>query len=129
MPAGSAVERWRDMVLAQQAQSDRLRERSAPPDRSFAPPSVESFRADRERADDARVLDALSRLVATDGTVVDVGAGAGRFAIPLARRVARVIAVEPSETMRHTRESDAQRSGIRNIDVVASRWEQADGVT
>jgi 2-polyprenyl-3-methyl-5-hydroxy-6-metoxy-1,4-benzoquinol methylase len=117
------------MVLAQQAQSDRLRERSAPRDRTFAPPSVESFRADRERADDARVLDALSALVASNGTVVDVGAGAGRFAIPLARRVARVIAVEPSDTMRNALQSDAERSGIRNIDLVASRWEQADGVT
>jgi SAM-dependent methyltransferase len=113
------------MVIAQQAQSDRLREQSAPRDRKFAPPSVESFRADRERADDARVLDALSALVASDGTFVDVGAGAGRFAIPLARRVARVIAVEPSETMRTALESDAQRSGIRNIEVVASRWEEA----
>ena len=67
------------MVIAQQAQSDGLREQSAPHDRKFAPPSVESFRADRERADDARVLDALSALVASDGTVVDVGAGAGKI--------------------------------------------------
>jgi 2-polyprenyl-3-methyl-5-hydroxy-6-metoxy-1,4-benzoquinol methylase len=117
------------MVLAQQAQSDRLREQSAPADRTFGPPSVESFRADRERADDARVLHALSALVASDGIVVDVGAGAGRFAIPLARRVARVIAIEPSETMRNALESDAQRSGVSNIEVVASRWEEADGVS
>jgi SAM-dependent methyltransferase len=90
---------------------------------------VDSFRADRERDDDARVLAVLRELVSRDGTVVDVGAGAGRFAIPLARSVAHVIAVEPSEAMRAALVTDAQRAGVGNLEVVASRWEDASGLS
>src|SRR5215831_9754653 len=128
-PARSAVDRWRAMVLAHQAQSQRLRDAALRMPRDFAPPSVDSFRADRERDDDARVLAVLLELVSRDGTVVDVGAGAGRFAIPIAREVARVIAVEPSDAMRAALQSDAQRAGVSNLEIVPSRWEETNGVS
>src|SRR5215471_11208675 len=118
--ARSAVDRWRAMVLAHQAQSQRLRDAAVRTPRDY-PPSVDSFRADRERDDDARVLAVLLGLVSRESTVVDVGAGAGRFAIPLARKVARVIAIEPSEGMRAALESDAQRAGVGNLEVVPTR--------
>jgi 2-polyprenyl-3-methyl-5-hydroxy-6-metoxy-1,4-benzoquinol methylase len=128
-PARSAVDRWRAMVLAHQAQSQRLRDAALRMPRDFAPPSVDSFRADRERDDDARVLAVLLGLVSRESTVVDVGAGAGRFAIPLAREVARVVAIEPSEAMRAALESDAQRAGVSNLEVVATRWEDTHGIS
>jgi SAM-dependent methyltransferase len=116
------------MVDAHQAQGQRLRDPDWRPPRDFAPPSVDSFRAEREREDDARILEVLRRLAPRDGTVVDVGAGAGRFAIPLARSVARVVAVEPSEAMRAALEADAQRAGVANIEIVPSRWEETNGI-
>ncbi len=125
----SAVARWRAMVEAHQAQSQRLRDPAWRPRGDFAPPSVDSFRADRERADDKRVVDALRKLVPADGTFVDVGAGAGRFSIPLARSVAHVIAVEPSDAMRAALERDVQRAELRNIQVVGAGWEAAADVT
>jgi len=128
-PSRPAVDRWRAMVLAHQAQSQRLRDAALRMPRDFAPPSVDSFRADRERDDDARVLAVLLELVSRDGTVVDVGAGAGRFAIPIAREVARVIAVEPSDAMRAALQSDAQRAGVSNLEIVPSRWEETNGVS
>jgi SAM-dependent methyltransferase len=127
--APSAVDRWRAMVLAHQAQGQRLRDAAWRPPRDFAPPSVDSFRADRERDDDARVLSVLRGLASRDGTVVDVGAGAGRFAIPLARDVAHVIAVEPSEAMRAALASDAERAGVDTLEIVASRWENTSGIS
>lgn len=53
-------------------------------------------------------------------TLIDVGAGAGRFATPLAQRLEWVTAVEPSEGMRaHIPPRD-------NMTVVASSWEDAE---
>src|SRR5450631_372650 len=95
----AAGERWRAMVRAHQAQSQRLRDPDWHAGLDYTPPSVDSFRADRERADDARVLEVLRSLTQPADVVVDVGAGAGRFAIPLARRVREVVAVEPSGAM------------------------------
>jgi methyltransferase family protein len=52
-------------------------------------------------------------------TLIDVGAGAGRHALPLAERLEWVTAVEPSEGMR------AQIEHRDNMTVVASSWEDA----
>jgi SAM-dependent methyltransferase len=117
------------MVLAHHAQSQRLRDAAWRPQRDFAPPSVDSFRADRDRDDDARIVAVLRELVPRDGTVVDVGAGAGRFAIPLARDVGHVIAIEPSEAMRAALETDARRAGVDNIEIVASGWEETPDIS
>jgi SAM-dependent methyltransferase len=50
------------------------------------------FRADPTRTDDP-VLDELLRLVRSGETWLDVGAGAGRFALPIARSTCRWLAV------------------------------------
>lgn len=57
---------------------------------------------------------------------LDIGAGGGRFAIPLSRRVARVIAVEPSESMRGTLATAAAEAGRSNIEVHGRRWPASD---
>lgn len=124
----AAAGRWRAMVEAHRAQNERLRDPAWQPGSDFAPLSVESFRADRERADDARVLSALHALVPPDGTVIDVGAGAGRFAIPLARTAREVVAIEPSPAMRARLTDDARRAGVSNIRLVGARWEDTSGI-
>ena len=53
-------------------------------------------------------------------TLIDVGAGAGRHAVPLASRLEWVTAVEPSEGMR------ARIPERENMTVVASTWEDAE---
>lgn len=53
-------------------------------------------------------------------TVIDVGAGTGRHAVPLAERVDWVTAVEPSEDMR------AQMEAAPNLTVIGSSWEDAE---
>ena len=113
------------MVRAHQEQSQRLRDPEWHAGLDYAPPSVDSFRADRERADDARVLEVLHALTEPQDTLVDVGAGAGRFAIPLARRVRQVVAVEPSDAMRAALARDVQLAGLTNVQVVPHRWDEA----
>ena len=53
-------------------------------------------------------------------TLIDVGAGTGRHAVPLASRLEWVTAVEPSEGMR------ANIPARDNMTVVASTWEDAE---
>ncbi len=75
-------------------------------------------RSTQSRVDDfLRVLDPY---LSPRKTLIDVGAGTGRHAVPLAARLEWVTAVEPSEGMRsHIPPRD-------NITVVASSWEDAE---
>ena len=70
-----AVQRWRELVEAEHAQSDRMRQ-EAPPDDHWRP-YVEQFRADPRRQDDP-LLNMLLDKVMPHHTVIDVGAGAGQ---------------------------------------------------
>ena len=119
-PTTDAGDRWRALLDAAHAQSRRL----ADPDWVPAPdagPMVSSFRADPFRAPD-NVLVALMHDLGPDDTVIDVGAGAGRFALPIARRVGQVIAVEPDAGMRAALGADAAQAGLSNVRTVARRW-------
>jgi len=64
-------------------------------------------------------LDVVAPYLSPRKTLIDVGAGAGRHAVPLAERLEWVTAVEPSEGMR------AQIPHRDNMTVVASSWEDA----
>jgi hypothetical protein len=70
------------------------------------------------RAD--QFLEVLAPYLSPRRTLVDVGAGAGRHAVPLAAQLEWVTAVEPSEGMR------AQLPALPNLTIVASSWEDAD---
>jgi Methyltransferase domain len=64
-------------------------------------------------------LDVLAPYISPRKTLIDVGAGSGRHAVPLAERLEWVTAVEPSEGMR------AQIPPRDNMTVVASTWQDA----
>lgn len=107
------IAHWRNLVRERAAGSDRHAkvgywDRRAP---SYS-------RITRGRADE--FLEVISPYLSPRKTLIDVGAGAGRHATPLAERVEWVTAVEPSEGMR------AQISLRDNMTVVASTWEDAE---
>lgn len=58
--------------------------------------------------------------------VLDVGAGPGVLAIPLARRVAHVTAVEPAPGMVEVLRRNLRDLGVRNLRCVENRWEAVD---
>ncbi len=80
----TATQRWREFVETEHAQSDRMREGTPPPQDHWRP-FAQQFRADPRRTDDP-LVNRLLQEVEPHQVVMDVGAGGGRLALPLAIR-------------------------------------------
>jgi SAM-dependent methyltransferase len=72
------------------------------------------------------LLNEVSKNTTAESTVIDIGAGSGRWSIPLARIAASVTAVEPSEDMRQTLVENSASAGLNNIMVVPQSWEKTE---
>jgi SAM-dependent methyltransferase len=114
---------WAERVRANRDQAERLRESTTP---DFYAPVSALFVADPRRTDEP-VLDVLQALARQDSVWLDIGAGAGRYALPLALRVQQVIAVEPSAGMRRALRTGLDEHGIDNVRVVPGTWPEAIG--
>ena len=120
----SAADRWKQRVETHHAQSLRAQEDLDLPD-DFWRPFASAFRADPRRTDDM-LVDRLAREVSNTTTVLDVGGGAGRLALPLALRSRHVTVVEPSASMLEELRDVAKEAGIENLTVVEGNWEDVD---
>ncbi|MFN8621532.1 MAG: hypothetical protein U0869_12390 [Chloroflexota bacterium] len=114
-----ALDAWRTRVRADREQVERLREIDDPSD--YYAPVANRFRADPYRKDDP-VLDHLLALARPEDRWVDIGAGGGRYALPLAMKVRELVAVEPSPGMREVLATSAAEHGIDNLAVRDTRW-------
>ena len=110
------------MVVAEHAQSERMR-RAAPPEDHWQP-YAEHFRNDPRRSDDP-LLNRLIQEVTPHHTVIDVGAGAGRLALPLSLKCRHVMAVEPSPSMASLLLEQASEYETSNVSLVQAEWEDA----
>jgi precorrin-6B methylase 2 len=113
-----AARAWAERVRANREQVERIRE---VPDGDFYATVSTLFRAEPARPNDP-VLGALLALARPDDTWLDIGAGAGRYALPLARQVREVIALDPSPSMLTGLRAGMAEHGIPNIRVVEGRW-------
>ena len=117
--AQDALRDWETRVRLNREQAERLREGSPPAD--FYAPVASAFQADPRRTDDPAV-DVLRSLVKPGETWLDIGAGGGRYALPLALLARQVIAVEPSEGMQRVLRAGMAEHGVANVEIVAARW-------
>ena len=113
----SAVETWGEMVRVEHEQSDRMR--GARPTDHWTQ-YARQFKADPGRTGDVLVERLRSHLRPED-SLLDVGAGGGRLALPLALSCRSVTAVEPSPSMCAVLRETAHESGIA-VHVVESEW-------
>jgi CTP:molybdopterin cytidylyltransferase MocA/SAM-dependent methyltransferase len=110
---------WAERVRANREQVERIRE--VPDGTDFYAPVSSLFRADPDRTDDP-VRDQLLALATAGETWLDIGAGAGRYALPLARVAREVIAIDPSSSMLDGLREGAASSGLRNVRAIEARW-------
>ena len=73
-------------------------------------------------------LAAIVERIERHHTVIDVGAGAGRYAVPLARAARHVTLVEPSPAMARFAREQFERAGRDNWTLVEQGWLQAEGL-
>jgi SAM-dependent methyltransferase len=114
-----ALRTWADRVRANREQVERFRE--APDGADFYAPVASLFRADPHRRDEA-ALEVLRSLVRPGETVLDIGAGGGRYALPLALVAREVIALDPSEGMLAILRDGMSEHGIANVRAIKGRW-------
>ena len=114
---------WRERVAADNAQVERSREEPDPTD--FYAPTAHRFRMDPRRTDDATV-NVLLALTRPGETWLDVGAGGGRYALPIALHVKELVAIDPSPAMLTALTEEAAANGIENTRVIESRWPMSD---
>lgn len=120
----SAIEAWSARVERHHAQSEGVMEASLREGdfwRNLAP----MFRADPYREDD-EILNVLLEMVSEDATVLDVGGGAGRFAIPLAIKCAKATVVDPSPSMLEQLDEAVAEVADISVSGVNADWEAAE---
>ena len=117
----SAVDHWRQMILQEHAQTDRIR---GPRPTDHWTRLARNFKDDPHRTGD-EMLDQLRARVMPGETLIDVGAGGGRLALPLALNCRWVYAVEPSPSMCAVLRETADEHGIENVSVTQASWEDA----
>jgi CTP:molybdopterin cytidylyltransferase MocA len=113
---------WADRVRRNRDQVERFREE--PDGRDFYASVSSIFRDDPDRQEDP-VLDALRAHARPGDTWLDIGAGAGRYALPLANAVREVVALDPSPGMLGGLRASMAEHGIANVRVVEGRWPEA----
>ncbi len=119
--------RWRAIVESRREYMDRL---YAALDRTtanywqgragFFRPSV------RRQMGPDQFLDRVLGRIQPGMTVLDVGAGGGRYAIPIAAAAKAVTAVEPAEPMVEVMREEATLAGVNNLTIVHGDWLAAE---
>ncbi|HZS01315.1 MAG TPA: methyltransferase domain-containing protein [Chloroflexota bacterium] len=121
--AEEALAAWAQRVRANREQVERYQEAGNRGDR-YAPIAAR-FALDPRRTDDPAAA-ALQALVQPDDVWLDVGAGGGRYALPLTLRAREVIALDQSESMLDVLRAGMAEYGIANVRVVQARWPIAE---
>ena len=122
----TAVERWQAIIDARAHQMDAA---YAELGRSSAGYWDRRARRYHDSTKDTVVRDPLfhrlSSIVTPEMSVLDVGAGSGRFTLALAPLARQVIAVEPNAAMLDYLRQDAQTLNLSNISCYQSTWQDA----
>ena len=121
----SVFDAWRDQILAHERDTAALGGGGHGHGHGHRAFRRANRPLDPWRTDDT-VLNALHASLGTDADVLDVGGGAGRFALPLATRARHVTVVEPSADSVEILTSRAAEAGLANVTAINESWEEAE---
>src|SRR5437667_2604284 len=122
----SAVQRWNEILDARAQQRDAAEARLGRTSADFWERRARGFHRstkDTLRRDPFYLR--LRDIVTPRTSVLDVGAGTGRFSLALAPQSKHVTAVEPSAAMLDFLRQDAAEQGLSNISYVQTTWQDA----
>jgi SAM-dependent methyltransferase len=125
---GPAATRWRKLVTARLGEMERLQPGRGALSAGFWDTRAKRF-AKRLPVSSVAGDPLYRRLRQATGrrsTVLDVGAGTGRFTVALAPRVAAVTAVDPAGRMLDICRRQAAKHGLTNVTLVHATWENAE---
>jgi SAM-dependent methyltransferase len=119
----SAFERWRSLVERRREQMDAAYEQLRRTSADFWTKRADSYQRRLGVVDESDpIVRRVFELLPDGGSVLDVGAGTGRFAVPIARHAGSLVAVEPSEDMAvHLREN-VRNAGLENVELIERDW-------
>lgn len=90
---------------------------------------AEAFEAGTRRKNHDRrdlLVEFITKDLRPGEMALDIGAGTGRWTVPLAKAAAKVTAVEPAGAMLDILKSNVAEAGLTNVDYVNATWEQAE---
>jgi SAM-dependent methyltransferase len=71
------------------------------------------------------LLNFVLKKIDTTDTVVEIGPGAGRWTIPLAKTAGSVTAIEPTSGMVDMLRENIRNAGLSNVTILSQTWEDA----
>lgn len=116
------IERWRTQVKAHHSQSIAA-QIDFDPEQDFWQDLAHKFRDDPYRLNDPLLVRLEKEFTGCD-SLLDVGGGAGRLALPLALHREKVTVVDSSESMLNQLKEASVESGINNVEAIRSLWER-----
>ena len=126
LPAGPGPD-WNDVWKLRQQQHEASKIPNDPTHNWDRKENAERYDRNAKAGYDDRVRATIAALgVSHDLRVLDIGAGPGTLAIPLAPLAKEITAVEPGAGMVEILRNHADREGIRNITCVQKLWEDVD---
>nr|WP_321350446.1 class I SAM-dependent methyltransferase [uncultured Methanoregula sp.] len=126
LPAGPEPD-WNEIWKLRQRQHEASKIPNDPTHNWDRKENAERYDANARSVYDDRVRTTIAALeISHDSRVLDIGAGPGTLALPLAPLVKEITAVEPGAGMVEILKTHAGREGIRNISCVQKVWEDVD---
>ena len=122
----TAVERWNAILNARAQQMDAAYARLGRTSADFWDRRARGYhRSTKDTVVHDPFYLRLCQVITPQKTVLDVGAGTGRFTLALASHVKHITAVEPSAAMLNYLQRDASEQGLTNISLVQTTWQDA----
>src|SRR4051812_11386616 len=122
----TALERWQEIVRTRAAQMDAAYARLGRTSADFWERRARGFHsATRDRATSDPLYLHLREVVTRRSSLLDVGAGTGRFTLAFAPLVEQVVALEPNASMLSYLHKEIAANSITNVRTLQMTWEDA----
>jgi SAM-dependent methyltransferase len=122
----SAIERWHALLDERARQMDAAYARLGRTSADFWDRRAKGYhRSTRDTVTGDPFYTRLLSTVTPQTSILDVGAGTGRFALALASRANYVTAVEPNTAMSQIMRQEMLARGISNVTIIPTIWQDA----